>query len=210
VYHAATKNVAGPRREVGFRTLFNLLGPMTNPASTRYHVNGVFARERCEFLARAHLQMGARGAMVVHGSGGLDEFAPAGPTFVAELDQGRLRTFEVSPADFGLVEASADGLKGGEPAWNAQMLADTLNGKVGASRVAALMTAAAGLVVTGFAPNFRDGTTLAAAALDSGKAMAVLERMRLLAPIPTGDPQRAPRDGVQREAITKPIGSPRG
>ena len=186
VYHAATKNVAGPRREVGFRTLFNLLGPMTNPASVRHHVNGVFARERCEFLARAHGQMGSMRAMVVHGSGGLDEFAPAGPTFVAELDEGKVRSYEVSPADFGLAEASADGLKGGEPAQNASLLLDTLRGKAGASRVVALMTAAAGLVVVGGAANLREGTGMAEDALDDGKAMAVLERLRAVAPVPSG------------------------
>ncbi len=184
VYHAATKNVAGPRREVGFRTLFNLLGPMTNPASARYHVNGVFVRERCEFLARAHGQMGSRRAMVVHGSGGLDEFSPAGPTFVAELDEGKLRSYEVSPADFGLAQASLDGLKGGDPAHNATMLMDALHGKDGASRIAALMTASAGLVVTGGAPDLREGAVLAAAALDSGKAMDVLARLRLVTPLP--------------------------
>jgi len=184
-YHAATKNVAGPRREVGFRTLFNLLGPMTNPAGARYHLNGVFSRERCEFLARAHGQMGSRRAMVIHGSGGLDEFAPAGETFVAELDEGKLRTYEVSPSDFGLAEASAEGLKGGEPALNARMLLDTLHGRAGASRVAALMTASAGLVVTGGAPNLREGATLASDALDSGKAMLVLERLRATAPAAT-------------------------
>ncbi|HEY5284877.1 MAG TPA: anthranilate phosphoribosyltransferase [Polyangia bacterium] len=183
VYHAATKNVAGPRREVGFRTLFNLLGPMTNPASVRYHVNGVFSAERCEFLARAHGQLGSLRAMVVHGCGGLDEFAPAGPTFVAELDDGKVRTYEVTPADFGLAEAGLDGLKGGEPAQNAAMLMETLAGRAGASRVAALMTAAAGLVVTGGSPNLREGTVLAARALDDGKAMAVLERMRAIAPV---------------------------
>jgi len=184
VYHAATKNVAGPRREVGFRTLFNLLGPLTNPASTRYHVNGVFTRERCEFLAHAHAQLGSRRAMVVHGSGGLDEFAPAGPTFVAELDEGNVRSYEVSPADFGLTEASADGLKGGEPALNASLLMATLRGEAGASRVAALMTASAGLVVTGGASNFRAGAALAADALDSGNALSMLERVRLIAPLP--------------------------
>ena len=184
VYHAATKNVAGPRREVGFRTLFNLIGPVTNPAGARYHVNGVFSRDRCEFLARAHGQLGSRRAMVVHGSGGLDEFAPTGPTLVAELVDGKIRSYEVSPADFGLPEASLEGLKGGEPALNARMLMETLNGRTGASRIAALMTASAGLVVTGGAPNLREGATLAAAALDSGKAVAVLERLRLIAPLP--------------------------
>jgi len=189
VYHAATKNVAGPRREVGFRTLFNLLGPMTNPAGARYHVNGVFARERCEFLACAHGQMGSQRAMVVHGSGGLDEFSPAGTTLVAEHDaskpgDSKVRTYEVSPRDFGLAEASADGLKGGEPALNAALLLGALQGKTGASRIAALMTASAGLVVTGGAPNLREGAALAADALDSGRAMSVLERLRTLAPLP--------------------------
>jgi anthranilate phosphoribosyltransferase len=169
---------------VGFRTLFNLLGPITNPASARYHVNGVFARERCEFLARAHGQLGSRRAMVVHGSGGLDEFAPAGPTFVAELVDGTLRSYEVNPADFGLAEASVDGLKGGEPAQNASLLMATLRGEGGASRIAALMTASAGLVVTGGASNLREGAVLAAEALDSGNALSVLERLRLIAPLP--------------------------
>ncbi len=182
-YHAATKHAAGPRREVGFRTLFNLLGPLTNPAGTRYHVNGVFARERCEFLAQAHEQMGSLRAMVVHGAGGLDEFAPAGATFVAELRDGKVRCYDVSPADFGLAEAS-DELKGGEPAKNAHMLLDSLRGKNGAGRVAALMTAAAGLVVTGGAADFRAGAVLASAALDSGRALVVLERLRELSPAP--------------------------
>jgi anthranilate phosphoribosyltransferase len=182
-YHAATKNVAGPRREVGFRTLFNLLGPMTNPAGARYHVNGVFVAERCEFLARAHGQMGSLRAMVVHGAGGLDEFAPAGATLVAELNEGKVHSYEVSPADFGLSEAELCGLKGGEPALNASMLTETLHGKPGACRIAGLMTAGAGLVVAGRAASLREGATVAAEALDSGKVMTVLERLRVLAPL---------------------------
>jgi len=178
VYHAATKNVAAPRREVGFRTIFNLLGPMTNPAGVRYHVNGVFAADRCEFLARAHASMGAQRALVVHGAGGLDEFAPAGATQVTELDRGKVRTYPVTPADFGLPEADPAGLRGGEPAVNASMLLTTLKGEPGASRVAALMTAAAGLVVVGKAPSLRDGAAMAADALDSGRTLAVLERVR--------------------------------
>jgi anthranilate phosphoribosyltransferase len=180
-YHAATKNVAGPRREVGFRTLFNLLGPMTNPASARYHVNGVFAAERCEFLARAHAQMGSVRAMVVHGAGGLDEFAPAGATLVAELAEGQVRRYEVRPADFGLPEVDPAGLRGGEPSVNASMFLAALHGEQGASRVAALMTAAAGLVVVGKAPSLREGAVAAAAALDAGRALAVLDRLRAVA-----------------------------
>ena len=183
-FHAATKAVAGPRREIGFRTLFNLLGPLTNPAGARFHVNGVFARERCEFLARAHAQLGSHRALVVHGAGGLDEFAPAGPTTVAELADGKVRCYELRPADFGLEEASPEGLRGGEPAYNARMLLDTLQGKPGASRVAALMTAAAGLRVVGAGPDLREAARLAAAALDGGGALAVLKQLGSLAPAP--------------------------
>jgi anthranilate phosphoribosyltransferase len=103
---------------------------------------------------------------------------------VAELENGAVRTYEVRPADFGLPEVPLDGLKGGEPALNARLLMETLQGKSGASRVAALMTAAAGLVVTGFAGNFLEGAAKAAEALDSGKATAILDRMRALAPVP--------------------------
>ena len=180
-YHAATKNVAGPRREVGFRTLFNLLGPMTNPAGARYHVNGVFAADRCEFLARAHGQLGSVRAMVVHGAGGLDEFAPAGSTLVAELDQGHVQSYQVTPADFGLAEENPEGLKGGEPAVNAARFLATLGGEKGASRTASLMTAAAGLVVVGKAASLREGAALAAEALDRGRALAVLERLKAVA-----------------------------
>lgn len=185
VFHTATKNVAGPRREVGFRTLFNLLGPMTNPAGTRHHVNGVFSRERCEFVARAHGRLGSLRAMVVHGAGGLDEFSPEGPTFVAELADRQVRCYELRPSDFALEPAGVDGLKGGEPAQNAVMLLESLRGARGASRVAALMTAAAGMVVAGAATGLREGARAAAEALDSGKAMALLERLRTLAPAPS-------------------------
>ena len=109
-FHAATRHVAGPRRELGFRTLFNLLGPLTNPAGARYHMNGVFAAERCEFMARAHAQLGSLRALVVHGAGGLDEIATSGPTQVAELRDGKVRCYEIRPADFDLAEQDPAGL----------------------------------------------------------------------------------------------------
>ena len=96
-HHAATKHAVGPRKELGIRTIFNLLGPLTNPAGVRVHVNGVFARERCELLAQAHGALGSRRALVVHGAGGLDEFAPAGATFVAELDDGEVTHLRGQP-----------------------------------------------------------------------------------------------------------------
>lgn len=181
-YHAATKHAVGPRREIGFRTFFNLLGPLTNPAGARHHVNGVFAAERCEFLARAHGQLGSTRALVVHGAGGLDELAPAGATRVAELDGGQVRAYEVTPADFGLAEADPAGLRGGEPAVNAGLLTESLRGAPGAIRTAALMTAAAALYVTGNAPDLREGAARAQAALDGGRALAVLEAVRRITP----------------------------
>jgi anthranilate phosphoribosyltransferase len=182
-YHAATKHAVGPRREIGFRTFFNLLGPLTNPAEARHHVNGVFTAERCEFLARAHGQLGSTRALVVHGAGGLDELAPRGATKVAELRDGAVKSYEVSPADFGLEEADPAGLRGGEPATNARLVTETLQGAPGAIRTAALMTAAAALYVTGNAPDLKAGTARAREALDGGKALAALEALRRIAPV---------------------------
>jgi anthranilate phosphoribosyltransferase len=183
-YHAATKHAVGPRRELGFRTFFNLLGPLTNPAGARFHVNGVFAAERCEFLAQAHAALGSQRAMVIHGAGGLDEFAPAGATQVAELHDGAVRSYQVRPADFGLPEADPAGLRGGEPADNARLAVETLRGAAGAIRTAVLATAAAALYVTGNAADLRAGAARAAEALDGGRALAVLEQLRRVAPRP--------------------------
>jgi anthranilate phosphoribosyltransferase len=183
-YHGATKHAVGPRREVGFRTFFNLLGPLTNPAGARFHVNGVFAGERCEFLARAHGQLGSERAMVLHGAGGLDEMAPAGATQVAELSDGQVRLYEVRPADFGLADSDPAGLRGGEPADNARLLIEALRGAPGAIRTAALMTAAASLVVTRAADDLRSATIKAQGALDEGRALGLLERLRQIAPLP--------------------------
>jgi anthranilate phosphoribosyltransferase len=183
VFHAATRHVAGPRRELGFRTLFNLLGPLTNPAGARYHVNGVFAAERCEFMARAHAQLGSLRALVVHGAGGLDEIAPAGATQVAELRDGTVRCYEIRPADFDLPEQDPAGLAGGDAATNARLLEAALAGAPGAIRVAALLAAAAGLYVVGAAPDLRAGARQAAAALDNGGARAVVEHLRRLSPV---------------------------
>jgi anthranilate phosphoribosyltransferase len=182
-YHAATRHVAGPRRELGFRTLFNLLGPLTNPAGARYHVNGVFAAECCEFMARAHGQLGSLRAMVVHGAGALDEIATAGPTRVAELRNGQVRCYEIRPADFGLQEEDPRGLIGADAATNARMLHEALTGAPGAVRLAALLAAGACLHVVGAASDLRAGAGQAAAALDSGKALAVVDGLRRLSPV---------------------------
>jgi anthranilate phosphoribosyltransferase len=182
LYHAATKNVAVARRELGFRTLFNLLGPLTNPAGARHHLNGVFAADRVAFLAEAHHALGAARALVVHGEGQLDELAPRGATLVAELRDGRVRTYETRPADFGLQDSAPEGLKGGGPEDNARLLLGTLRGEPGAIRTSAIMTAGAGLFVAGRAADLREGAALATLALDDGRAMGVLETLRALTP----------------------------
>jgi anthranilate phosphoribosyltransferase len=182
-HHAATKHVAGPRKELGFRSVFNMLGPLTNPCGVRMHVNGVFARERVELLALAHGALGSQRALVVHGAGGLDEFAPAGATFVAELADGKVTTRELRPADFGLADSDPAGLAGGTPADNARVALDVLRGGgPEAARSAVLMTAGAALYVSGAAPGLRAATEKAAAVLAGGGALGVLETLRRIAP----------------------------
>jgi anthranilate phosphoribosyltransferase len=184
-HHAATKHAVGPRKEVGFRTLFNLLGPLTNPAGVRLHVNGIFSRERCELLAKAHLALGSRRALVVHGAGGLDEFAPTGTTFAAELVDGAVRTRVLRPADFGLDESDPAGLAGGTPTDNARIALEVLGGAgPAAARNASLMTAGAALLVAGAASDLTAATARAREVLDGGGARGVLETLRRLTPRP--------------------------
>jgi anthranilate phosphoribosyltransferase len=184
-HHAATKHAIGPRREVGVRTLFNLLGPLTNPCGARFHVNGIFSRERCELLAQAHAALGSSRAMVVHGAGGLDEFAPAGTTFVAELTDGKVRGYELKPSDFGLDETDPAGLRGGAPADNARIALEVLGGAgPEAARNATLMTAAAALYVSGGARDLPAATATARSVLSGGGALAVLEKLRRISPRP--------------------------
>jgi anthranilate phosphoribosyltransferase len=188
-HHAATKHVGGPRKEVGVRTIFNLLGPLTNPCGAKFHVNGIFSRERCEILAEAHGALGSKRAMVVHGAGGLDEFAPAGNTFVAELANGVVRTHDLAPSDFGLEESDPAGLRGGEPADNARIALEVLRGGgPPAARNATLMTAGAAIYVAGAAPDLRAATATAREVLAGGGALAVLETLRRIAPAPTRAP----------------------
>lgn len=182
-YHAATRHAAGPRKELGIRTLFNSLGPLTNPCGATYHVNGVYSRERCELLARAHAVLKSKRALVVHGAGGLDEFAPSGTTHVAELKDGAVRVYEVTPPDFGLGPADPAGLAGGEPAYNATIINEVLHGVAHeAVKNAALMTAAAALYVVGEAADLAAGTRRARAALSSGAARGVMETLRQICP----------------------------
>jgi len=175
-HHSATRHVGPTRVELGTRTIFNLLGPLSNPAGTRRQLVGVFAPEWVVPMAEVLGRLGAEHAWVVHGSG-IDELTTAGTTTVAEFKDGKVVEFEVEPEDAGLKPATIDQLKGGEPAHNAALMRDLLGGGYGALRDIVLLNSAAGLVVAGRADNLRDGAELAARSIDSGAARQVLDRL---------------------------------
>jgi anthranilate phosphoribosyltransferase len=173
-FHAATRHAAGPRKELGTRTIFNLLGPMTNPAGVRNQVVGVYDAAWCEPVARALGLLGSRHVFVVHGQGGLDEIAVRGATHVAEWQGGALRVHEWTPADFRLDEADPEGLRGGDAAHNAAMLRGVLGGDRTPVRTAALLAAGAALLAAGAARDRQEGAERAAAAIDRGDAARTL------------------------------------
>ncbi|KPK16229.1 MAG: anthranilate phosphoribosyltransferase [Myxococcales bacterium SG8_38] len=174
-HHAAMRHAAPVRRELGIRTLFNLLGPLANPASATHQVVGVYEAARLVQLAEALGSLGTTAAWVVHGEGGLDEVSPSGPTSVAALENGQVTTFTVKPTDFGLSAVSLDGLRGGDARANAKVIRDVLNGEEGPARAAVVLNAAAALCVTGIADDPKSGAEKAALAIDSGAARRKLE-----------------------------------
>jgi anthranilate phosphoribosyltransferase len=179
--HGAMRHAVPVRRELGVRTVFNLLGPLTNPAGARHHLLGVFGPAWAETLAKALQELGSERAMVVHGAG-LDEIALHAETHVAELHQGTVRTYTIAPEDAGLRRAPLQEVAGGGPAQNAAIAAEVLAGRPGPRRDIVLLNAAAALIVAGIAADFREGATLAARAIDSGEAGRVLESVRVIAP----------------------------
>lgn len=174
-HHPAMKNVGPTRVELATRTIFNLLGPLSNPAGVTRQMVGVFSRHWVHPLAEVLRNLGAASAWVVHGSDGLDEITLTGPTYVAALENGEIHSFEITPAEAGLPNASAEDLKGGDANANAASLRAVLEGKPGAFRNVALLNAAAALVVAGKAKDLKEGVALGAKALDSGAAMDKLE-----------------------------------
>ena len=174
-HHGAMRNVGGPRVELGTRTIFNLLGPISNPAGVRRLLLGVFAREWVEPIAQVLGKLGAERAWVVHGADGMDELTTTGASYVAELSDGAVRQFEVSPGDAGISRASLDDLKGGDAATNATAIRAVLAGEPGAFRDIVLFNAAAALIVAGRAEDLKVGVTAAAEAIDSGSARAKLD-----------------------------------
>ena len=186
-YHGAMRHVGPTRRELGTRTIFNILGPLCNPARVRRQVIGVFAPEWVTPLAEVLKNLGHTRAWVVHGADGLDELSTTGPSTVAELRDGTVRTFEVTPGDAGLPVTTLDRLKGGDAEENAAAIRALLDGESGPLRDIVVLAAAAALVVADRAPDLRAGAEQAAESLDSGRARAALTRMAEIshAPAPT-------------------------
>ena len=178
LFHGATARVAGIRRELGIRTTFNLLGPLSNPAGAPRQIIGVWRRDLVELLAQVALALGTEHAWVVHGEDGLDELTLAGKTFVAEANNGAVRTFEVTPHDFGLSESTLEHLQGGDAEANAQLISDVLTGKRrDEARGLVVINAAAAIFVGGKAATLKEAADLAAASIDSGAASKKLEQL---------------------------------
>ncbi len=173
--HGAMKYAIGPRREIGARTIFNALGPLSNPAGAKRQVVGVYSAALTETLAGVLATLGSERAFVVHGSDGLDEMTLTGPTRVSELKAGSVSTYEVLPGDFGLGQATADALKGGDADYNAEITRSILNGEEGPRRDIVLLNAAAAIVAGDKARDLNEGVQVAAEVIDSGKALEKLE-----------------------------------
>ncbi len=176
-HHSAMRHVAGPRVEMGTRTVFNILGPLSNPALVKRQFTGVFAPEWVEPLARVLGNLGLDRAWVVHGSDGLDEMTTTGPTHVAEYRDGRVSTFDVTPEDAGLPRGRPEDLVGGDPSTNARAIHDLLDGRPGPYRDIVLMNAAGSLIVADQATDLRDGVARAMASIDEGRARAALDKL---------------------------------
>ena len=175
--HGAMKHAIGPRRELATRTVFNILGPLTNPAGAKRQLIGVFDGALTEALAGVLRELGSEQALVVHGSDGLDEITLTGPTQVTELRDGQVSTRQIHPGDFGLQTVSAEALKGGDADYNARILRGVLDGEAGPQRDVVVLNAAAAMVVGGLAEDIIAGLDVARASIDSGKARHALERL---------------------------------
>lgn len=175
-YHASMKYVGAIRKELGFRTVFNILGPLTNPGSPKIQLLGVYDEYLIEPLAQVLMNLGVRRGMVVYGKDKLDEISMSAPTSVCEFKDGWFKSYEIAPEDFGFERCTKADLVGGMPQENAAITREILSGQKGHKRNAVLMNAGAGLYLGGKAESMKDGVTLAAELIDSGKAMATLEK----------------------------------
>ncbi len=176
-HHSAMRHVMGARGEMGVRTIFNILGPLSNPAGVKRQFTGAFDRKWIEPMANTLLNLGTIAAWVVHGADGLDELTTTGPTYVAEIKDGKVRTFEVTPADAGLSTARLEDLNGGDAQDNAAAMHGVLGGESGPLRDVVVFNASASLIVAGKASDLKEGAALAAQSIDSGRAAAALDQL---------------------------------
>ncbi len=175
--HAATRHAIPARRQLGGRTVFNLLGPLTNPAGAQAQVLGVYSAEVLDLMAATLVELGVERAFVVHGAGGLDEISLAGETQVAEVCGGSVRRYKVTPEEFGIARAPLEALRGGDAAENAALIRGIFSGERGPRRDILVVNAAAALVAAGVAENFREAAQKAGDAIESGAAKAKLEEL---------------------------------
>ncbi len=176
-HHPAMRHAAPVRRELGTRTVFNVLGPLTNPAGARALMLGVYSPSLTRTLADALVQLGATRAYVVHGAGGIDELSPCGPNLVCEVENGHVREYELDPLELGVERCDPAELRGGDPATNARALRKVLNGADGGHRSAVVLNAAGGIAAAGRAESLREGIIRAREAIDSGVAAARLDQL---------------------------------
>lgn len=174
-YHTSMKYVGSIRKELGIRTVFNILGPLTNPASPARQLLGVYDESLVEPLARVLTSLGVKHGMVVYGTDKMDEISASAPTKVCEFHEGEYRTYTISPEDFGLSSCKKEDLVGGTPAQNAEITRSILKGEKGPKRNAVFLNAGAALYIGGKAASFKDGITLAAELIDNGSALSVLD-----------------------------------
>jgi anthranilate phosphoribosyltransferase len=175
--HLAMKHAIGPRREIGIRTVFNILGPLTNPAGARRQLLGVYDGALTDLVARVLSNLGSQRVFAVHGEDGLDEISTTGPTWVTELNESEIRNYTIHPEDFGLSRCAMEDLKGGDAPTNAAMLKEVLGGRKGPKRDIVLLNSAAVVVAAGKADSLEEGIKIAAESIDSGRAMGKLSQL---------------------------------
>ena len=178
--HSAMKHALGPRREIGIRTVFNILGPLSNPAGAKVQLLGVYSEELTETLARVLSALGSERAWVVHGRDGLDEITLAATTVVSELKEGTVRTFHLDPSEYGLKICRPEELKGGDGIENARIIREILEGTTGPRRDVAVLNAAAAIMLGGVASDLAQGIARAEEAIASGNALRKLEELKRL------------------------------
>ncbi|WP_031516208.1 anthranilate phosphoribosyltransferase [Desulfofalx alkaliphila] len=175
--HGAMKHAAQTRKEIGIRTVFNILGPLTNPAKAQTQVLGVYAADLVEKMAQALVRLGSTRAFVLHGAGGLDEISPVGLAHICEVRAGEVHRYTIDPAEYGFAPAKVEDLAGGDAEENARITKEILAGATGPKRDAVVLNAALGLICSGIVSNLKDGIAVAQRAIDSGAAIKKLEQL---------------------------------